>query len=105
MSAKKAQVTVLYPSGDGATFDMEYYLAKHMPLVMSKWKESGLTGYSVLKFSEGAPYAVQATLNFSSLADFHKAAGGEHTAEIMGDVKNFSNKEPTLMPAEVMGAE
>jgi len=26
------QVTVLYPAGDGRTFDMDYYLQTHIPL-------------------------------------------------------------------------
>lgn len=101
--SKKAQVTVLY--AEGVKFDMDYYLSSHMPMVLSKWKDAGMTGYSVLKFADGAPYAVQATLNFKSLADFQAAAGGEHTKEILGDVKNFSDKEPTLMPAEVEGTD
>ncbi len=27
------KVTVLYPNGSGAKFDMNYYVQKHMPLV------------------------------------------------------------------------
>lgn len=27
------KVSVLYPAGDDANFDMDYYLAKHMPMV------------------------------------------------------------------------
>jgi len=100
--SKAAQVTVLYP--EGAKFDLSYYLSSHMPMVQSKWGPAGMTGYSVLKFAPGAPYAIQATLNFKSLADFQAAAGGEHTADILADVKNFSDKEPTLMPAEVEGS-
>src|SRR5262245_49204408 len=29
------KVTILYPNGDGKTFDMNYYKEKHMPLVAS----------------------------------------------------------------------
>ena len=27
------KVTILYPNGDGKTFDMDYYSKKHMPMV------------------------------------------------------------------------
>ena len=27
------KVTILYPNGEGKTFDMNYYITKHMPLV------------------------------------------------------------------------
>lgn len=97
-----AQVTVLYPAG--AKFDMPYYLNSHMPLVEKRWGPAGLTGYHVLQFNADAPYCVQATLYFKTMEDFKKAAGGEHTAEVMGDVKNFSDKEPVLMPGEVVGS-
>src|ERR1700754_5202622 len=34
-SVKKGmiKVTILYPNGDGKTFDMDYYSKKHMPMV------------------------------------------------------------------------
>lgn len=99
--AGKATVTVLYPAD--AKFDMDYYMSSHMPLVQKRWGPEGLTSWKVLKFGDGASKSVQATLEFESPAKFHAAAGGEHTAEIMGDVKNFSDKEPELMMGEVVG--
>ena len=37
-------ITVLYENVDDATFDLDYYLAKHMPLVDEKFKPFGLKG-------------------------------------------------------------
>lgn len=82
---------------------MDYYLSSHMPLVGKLWGPSGLTSWKVIKFGEDQPYAVQATLEWSDLSAFQKAAAGEHTAQIMGDVTNFSDKNPTLIPGEVVG--
>jgi hypothetical protein len=121
-----ASVTVLYPQG--AKFDMDYYMAKHIPLVASKWTKDGLKGWKVLKFNDDAPYCVQATLEWGDMKvstcvvrlvyvrmrcteeltplcmqEFQTAAGGPDTAEIMGDIKNFSDKEPVLMPGAVVG--
>jgi hypothetical protein len=37
--------TILYPKG---TFDLKYYLEKHMPFVKSKWTSYGLQKYEVI---------------------------------------------------------
>lgn len=76
-----------------------------MPLVQKLWGPEGLKSWTVLKFGPDAPYSVQATLHWASMKDFQTAAQGKHTAEIMGDVKNFSNKEPTLIPGEIVGEQ
>jgi len=96
-----ATVTVLYPKG--VKFNMDYYMSTHMPLVQSKWSQYGLTSWKVLKFGEDAPYLVQATLEFKSMDDFHKAGAGPEVGDVMADVKNFSDKEPVLMPGDVVG--
>ncbi|KXL46024.1 hypothetical protein M433DRAFT_174062 [Acidomyces richmondensis BFW] len=95
-----ATVTVLYPQG--TKFNMDYYLSTHMPLVQKRWGPVGLKSWKVLKFADDAPHCVQATLEWGSMDEFKAAAGGEHTSEIMGDVKNFSDKDPVLMPGEVV---
>lgn len=82
---------------------MDYYLSSHMPMVMKAWGPEGMTSWKVLKFGDDAPYSVQATLEWKSMEAFQKAAQGPKTKEVMGDVPNFSDKEPTLMPAEVVG--
>jgi len=35
-------ISVMYPAGKGATFDQEYYLKKHIPLVKQRWQSMGL---------------------------------------------------------------
>lgn len=95
-------VTVLYPSGADAKFDMEYYMSKHMPLVQAKWGSEGLKSWEVTKYIGTAqktepPYSVLATLNFESTAKFEAAATGPGGAAVMGDIKNFSNKDPIII--------
>lgn len=36
------------------------------------------------------------------MEEFQKAGGSPEAAEIMGDIKNFSNKDPTIMAGEVV---
>ena len=103
------QVTVLYPNVADATFDLDYYMKSHMPMVAEQFKPYNFKGYSVLKLvgtpapDQPSPFNIQATLNFSKVEDFQNAlkATGE---KVMGDVPNFSNKGPTLMIGEFVGA-
>jgi uncharacterized protein (TIGR02118 family) len=101
------QITVLYPNESDATFNMDYYLKTHMPMVQEEFGPYNFEGYSVLKLvgtpdpSTKSPYTVQATLNFKSVKDFQEALGAK-AEKVLGDVPNFSNKGPTLMIGEKM---
>lgn len=98
-------VTVMYPNSEGATFDFDYYVSTHIPLVRGHWDEKGLKSVKVVKGLAGggpddpAAFIVIANLEFASMEDFQKclAAGGD---EIMGDIPNFSNVQPTLQVSE-----
>ena len=106
-----AKVIVLYPTTPvGATFNLDYYLKTHMPLVLATWKDFGMTGYSVEKLepntASGAesPYSMVATLEFESMEKFKSALGNSGAAgKIMGDIPNFSNREPLIIPGDVVG--
>ncbi len=99
------KVSVLYPAGDGAKFDMDYYCKSHMPMVQQKLGaackstavEQGLAG--------GAPgtppaYVAMGHLYFDSVAEF-QAAFAPHTASIMADIPNYTNVQPVIQVSEV----
>ncbi|KAF4455742.1 hypothetical protein F53441_1941 [Fusarium austroafricanum] len=98
-----AQVLVVYPSGP--SFDLDYYLKTHMPLVASKWGPHGLKDYKILTFQEGAPYQIQATLEWDSVEAFDKAAASEAAAAVMGDIKNFYSGNPMILKGPVVAHE
>lgn len=103
------KITVLYPKNEGATFDMDYYLATHMPLVGEKWGPYGLKGWEVVQFRPGPDgsepaYSVQASLIWDSPDDVKTAFASEETKTVLGDVPNFSNRDPILMGGPVMKA-
>jgi uncharacterized protein (TIGR02118 family) len=101
-------ITVLYENLDDATFDLDYYLAKHMPLVAEKFKPFGIKGWRVLK-AVGAPsggkplYSIVATLEFDTPDQF-KAAVAAEGGPVFGDVPNFSNKDPVVVIGELVGS-
>jgi uncharacterized protein (TIGR02118 family) len=99
-------VSVMYPAGAGATFDMAYYREKHIPLVGDRWNACGLREAKVL-CGVGAPgggaasYSVIALLTFDAAADFDQAVA-RHGAEIIGDIPNFSSVQPVIQVNDVL---
>jgi len=97
--------TVLYPNESDATFNMEYYLSHHMPLVGEKFGPHGLKSWSVAEFNPGPDgskplYSVQATLIFEKAEQVGAAVEAEGPA-VFGDVPNFSNKQPVFLMGDV----
>ena len=106
MKKGMTKVSVLYPSGENKTFDMDYYCNTHLPMV-NKLLGSSLKGATVEKGLGGAepgstaPYAGMGNMYFDSVADFEQAFG-PNAEKIMGDLPNFTNIEPILQVSEVM---
>lgn len=94
-----AIVTILYPKTSTSTFDMEYYLSKHMPLVQEKWGSKGLQSWSIAKVDPASGYCVHASLVFQSVEAFQTAAK-EDGPSVMGDVQNFSSEHPLMVVGE-----
>jgi uncharacterized protein (TIGR02118 family) len=101
-------ITVLYENLADATFDLDYYLATHMPLVDEKFKRFGLKGWRVIKavgtpFGDEARFSIIANLEFDS-ADQFKAAVAAEGGPVFGDVPNFSNKNPIVVIGDLVGS-
>ncbi len=100
------KVSVMYPNGENKTFDMDYYVNKHLPMVGSLLGNS-LKGATVEKGLSGAapgspaPYAGMANMYFESVEDFGNAFG-PNAEKIMGDLPNFTNIEPVIQVSEVL---
>ena len=100
------KVSVLYPGGDGITFNMDYYLNKHVPMVtgllgdamIGATIEQGLSGAAP---SAPAPYVTMGNIYFESLESFQSSFGPNAMA-IMGDVPNYTNGEPVVQISEVL---
>jgi len=98
--------TVLYPAGDGLTFDMDYYVKTHIPLfrkcmgaAMKDIRvEQGLSGATP---GSPAPYVALVHATFDSVGAF-ETAFAPHFAEIQGDVPNYTNIRPVLQFSEVL---
>jgi uncharacterized protein (TIGR02118 family) len=100
------RISVFYPNESGKRFDHGYYAQKHMPLVMSRLKAFGLLRYEVDKGIAGgapgapAPFVAAGHLYFNSAADFANGIGA-HSAEIMGDIPNYTDIAPQIQISEI----
>jgi uncharacterized protein (TIGR02118 family) len=99
------RVNVLYPNNSGASFDMNYYLSKHMPMVQQKLG-AALKGMTVDQGLNGgmpgieAAHRVITSLMFDSAEAFERAFLPA-AAEIQGDIPRFTNIAPVIQVSEV----
>ncbi len=96
-----ATLIVSYPAIEGVAFDREYYLSTHASLVRSAWGEFGLQSAEILFPASGPqPFACVAILSSSNQAGIDAALSSAGTAEVVGDVPNFTSVEPTIFRAD-----
>jgi uncharacterized protein (TIGR02118 family) len=99
------KVSVLYPNTSGVRFDMAYYLDRHMPMVRDLMGNA-LKGMNVEQGLAGgqpgvpAPYVALGHLLFDSVDTF-QAAFSQHSAQILADIPNYTNTQPTLQVSQV----
>lgn len=99
------KVTILYPNGDGNTFDMDYYVEKHMPMVADLLKpmkfykiDKGIGGRTP---DEPVPYLAIGYLYFDKLSDYQESFGA-NAQKILGDIPNYTNTQPVLQISQVV---
>ena len=100
------KVTVMYPYAEGARFDHDYYRDRHMPMVKARLGsacayytvEKGLSGRA-----PGSPPAFVAMCAFiCESAEAYLAASQAHSAEIRGDIANYTDIVPVVQLSEVV---
>lgn len=100
------KVSVMYPNGEGKTFDMAYYLEKHIPMARQKFGtalkgvgvEQGLAGGAP---GSAPPYLALGHLTFDSL-DAFLGAFAVHGQSLLADIPNYTNAQPTIQISEVI---
>ena len=98
-------VAVQYPRTEGARFDMDYYVTKHIPMCQERCGDA-LKGATILEGLSGgmsgkpASNVAVGTLTFDSI-DAFQAAMGPHMGEIMGDIPNYTDITPVLEISEI----
>jgi len=87
---------VTYAGDAGTRFDRDYYVARHLPLVMEAWGQHGLE--SCVAFFPAVTRAgtiAIAECRFRDEASLQAALGSSETARVMADINNFTDVEPS----------
>ncbi len=100
------KVCVMYPNGEGATFDYDYYRDTHMKLVQEHMAPFGLQGIGVDKGIAGeagapAPFLCVGTLLFDRPDGFDEGISKIGTV-LRDDIPNFTNIKPIRLISEVL---
>lgn len=99
------KVTVLYPNGEGKTFDMDYYSNKHMPLAKTLLGDS----VKVISIDKGlasgtpdtpVPYLAIGYLYFETMSAFQNSMGPA-SEKLIADLPNYTNVQPIIQISEV----
>jgi len=99
------KISILYPNT--GSFDMNYYLNKHMPRSIALLgKGAGYRGVSVERGLGGAspgaaPAHVAMCHYLFDTADHFMATFLPHAAELQGDMTNYTDIEPVIQFSEV----
>jgi uncharacterized protein (TIGR02118 family) len=93
------KLSVSYPSGDGTTFDHDYYAGTHVPLCNSTFSPAKT---EIDKGIDG-PNVAGVHFYFDSMEAMQAALGSPNVAEVMADVANYTNIAPVMQVSEVVG--
>ena len=99
------KVTILYPNGEGKTFDMAYYEGKHMPMV-AKIVGPNLKFYEIDKGISGRtpndelPFLAIGYFYIADIEAYNQAIA-QHRETIISDFKNYTNVMPVIQISEV----
>ena len=99
------KVAILYPNGEGKTFDMDYYEQKHMPMVAG-FLGKNLKFYEIDKGIAGrtpdeeVPFLAIGYFYVYDVAEYNKAIG-QNIETIVGDFQNYTNIQPVVQISEI----
>ena len=89
------RVSVLYPSGEGSTFDHDYYKNSHVPLACSTWNVAGEIDKGI-----SGPNVAAVHFFFDSMDAMQAALALPGTGAVMADVANYTNATPVMQISE-----
>jgi uncharacterized protein (TIGR02118 family) len=91
-------VLLMYPKTDDSTFDMDYYVGTHMPMLAEALGDACQSwGASTVKTGDWEAVGWALVSSQEAFDEAMKSAG----ASIMGDVPNYTNVRPQMVIGDV----
>lgn len=103
------KVAILYPNGEGKTFNMDYYKNSHMPMVAGFLGEN-LKFYEIDKGiasrvpNDKAPFVAIGYFYVTNVAEYNKIIA-QNIDAISSDFKNYTNIQPVIQISEITQVE
>lgn len=100
------KLTLLYPNGEGKTFDWDYYTNKHYPL-LKKYFGNSMKAFALDKGESSGipntpvPYVAIAYLYFENVEAFQEVMK-RNGVEIMADIPKYTNISPVVQISKVV---
>jgi len=100
------KVSIMYPAGENARFDMDYYRTHHMPMVQ-RVLGAACKGFTIDRGlggdAPGSPprYVAMGHLLFDSVEEFQTAVT-PHIADITADIVNYTTAKPIIQISEIV---
>lgn len=91
-------VHIMYPRTDDSTFDMDYYIGSHMPMLADAIGDA-CKSWGATEIEKGDIAAIGWAMVDNQEA--FDTAMAEHGAAIIGDVPNYTNVQPNLVVGNV----
>lgn len=100
------KVTILYPNGEGKSFDMDYYVNKHFPLLKRLFGDAMKSTAIDKGISSGTPgtpvpYLAIGYLYFENIAAYEDGIK-IHIDKILADIPEYTNITPVIQISEVI---
>jgi len=101
-------LTILYDNSENVRWDVEYYAAHHLPLIMRLYGTRAIRRFELRRGESGQSPGSKPTfigsigIYINDQAAFD-AAGKEHGAALVKDVPNFSSVMPKAFPTVLHG--
>jgi uncharacterized protein (TIGR02118 family) len=98
-------VVVLYPNKAGSSFDLDYYVHRHLPLVRDRMLPMGMRSFTytleraIDPKAPQQPYRLIAELRFDDMETTTRALEA-HGPETQADIPNFTNVAPVIIIGE-----
>jgi hypothetical protein len=98
-------MTVAYPPSANRTFDADYYIKSHVPMVAAVWKPLGLKSWRMLTplDSKSAPYVMVFEAdwpNMATLGNMQKSIDPVLGKKIQDDLVNYYDQPPVIWLSE-----
>jgi uncharacterized protein (TIGR02118 family) len=100
------KMTILYPNGEGKTFDMNYYANKHMTMAKTLMGDS----VKIIAIDKGLaagapntpmPYLAIGYFYFDKMSALKNSMSSARE-KLVADVPNFTNIQPVVQISEVL---